>query len=211
VDKSETDKSPRAQNQLILSPTSRSSERGYANPIFCVVIVVDLCWNGTQIAESHGGLSFGLSEQRVEVAGLCSSIPCFLKRELFVKVGYSDNSSLYPTLRQRRTPQTSGLRDRWQCGTRTWRDCKLSLFPSDFMPKSSIQPCTTVFTSHFCHHAKRRSANPNILIGTRIALDRVDEVLKWIDRSSMWEGPVRRIKWVMDTLSPIAEVRVVPF
>jgi hypothetical protein len=100
------------QNQLILSPTSRSAERGYANPIFCVVIVVDLCWNGTQIAESHGGLSFALSEQRVEVAGLCSSIPCFLKRELFVKVGYSDNSSLYPTLRLRRRPQTSRLRDR---------------------------------------------------------------------------------------------------
>jgi len=40
---------------------------------------------------------------------------------------------------------------------------------------------------HFtlCYYAERRSANPNILIATRIALDRVDEALKRIDRSSM--------------------------
>ena len=48
----------------------------------------------------------------------------------------------------------------------------------------------------------------------RLALDRTDEDMKRIvpvDGSNTWEGAVRRIKWVMDTLGPIAEVRVMPF
>ena len=48
----------------------------------------------------------------------------------------------------------------------------------------------------------------------RFALDRTDEVAERIvpiDRSRMWEGAVGRIKWVIDTLSPVAEVRVMPF
>jgi hypothetical protein len=32
-----------------------------------------------------------------------------------------------------------------------------------------------------------------------------------IDESDTWERAVGRIKWVMDTLGPIAEVRVMPF
>ena len=32
-----------------------------------------------------------------------------------------------------------------------------------------------------------------------------------IYRSYMWEGAVERIKWVMDALGPIPEVRVMPF
>ena len=53
--------------------------------------------------------------------------------------------------------------------------------------------------------------------GTRnphLALDRADEDMKRIvpiDGSNTWEGAVRRIKWVMDTLGPLAEVRVRPF
>ncbi len=43
----------------------------------------------------------------------------------------------------------------------------------------------------------------------RIDLDRADEVKKSIDRSNTWEGAVGKIKWVMDTLSPVAEVRVI--
>jgi hypothetical protein len=42
---------------------------------------------------------------------------------------------------------------------------------------------------------------------------RADEVMKQIvpiDRSDTWEKAVGRIKWVMDTLGPIAEVRVIP-
>jgi hypothetical protein len=47
----------------------------------------------------------------------------------------------------------------------------------------------------------------------RFALDRADESMKQIvpvDRSNTWERAVGRIKWVMDTLGPIAEVRVIP-
>jgi hypothetical protein len=47
----------------------------------------------------------------------------------------------------------------------------------------------------------------------RFALDRAHESTKQtvpIDRSNTWEKAVGRIKWVMDTLGPIAEVRVVP-
>ena len=46
------------------------------------------------------------------------------------------------------------------------------------------------------------------------ALDRANEAMKVIvpiDRSTTWERAVERINWVMDTLSPIAEVSVMPF
>jgi hypothetical protein len=48
----------------------------------------------------------------------------------------------------------------------------------------------------------------------RFALHWADKVMKRIvptDRSNLWEKAVGRIKWVMDTLGPIAEVRVIPF
>jgi hypothetical protein len=48
----------------------------------------------------------------------------------------------------------------------------------------------------------------------RFALHRADESIKRIvpiDGSNTWERAVGRIKWVMDTLGPIAEVRVAPF
>ncbi len=41
------------------------------------------------------------------------------------------------------------------------------------------------------------------------ALRRADEVKKPIDRKNTWKGVVGRIKWVMDTVSPIAEVRAI--
>ena len=48
----------------------------------------------------------------------------------------------------------------------------------------------------------------------RLALDRADEAMKRIvpfNRLDGWEGAVRRIKWVADTLGPIGEVRMTPF
>ena len=48
----------------------------------------------------------------------------------------------------------------------------------------------------------------------RFALRWADKVMKRIvpiDRSITWENAIGRIKWVMDTLSPIAEVRIIPF
>jgi len=47
-----------------------------------------------------------------------------------------------------------------------------------------------------------------------VALHRTDEAMRWIDpidRSNTWERSVGRIKWLMDTLSPIAEVRAMSF
>ncbi|KAH8983448.1 hypothetical protein EDB92DRAFT_2106289, partial [Lactarius akahatsu] len=43
-------------------------------------------------------------------------------------------------------------------------------------------------------------------VEARIDLDRADEVEKSIDRSNTWEGVVEKIKWVMDKLSPVAEL-----
>jgi hypothetical protein len=45
-------------------------------------------------------------------------------------------------------------------------------------------------------------------------LDRANEAMKLIvpiNRSTTWERAVEKINWVMDTLSPIAEVRLMPF
>jgi len=42
-----------------------------------------------------------------------------------------------------------------------------------------------------------------------IALRRANEAKKLIDRKNTWKGAVGRIKWVMDTVRPIAEVRAI--
>src|SRR6266852_5822564 len=43
------------------------------------------------------------------------------------------------------------------------------------------------------------------------ALHRTNDAMKRIVRSNTWERAVERINWVMDSLSPIAEVRVIPY
>ncbi len=52
-------------------------------------------------------------------------------------------------------------------------------------------------------------AETSLVEKAQIYLDRADEVKGLIDRSDTWEGAVGKIKWVMDTLSPVAEVRVI--
>ena len=47
------------------------------------------------------------------------------------------------------------------------------------------------------------SPTEKALIAVRLA----DEAKKPIERANGWEGAVSRIKWVMDAVSPIAEVR----
>jgi hypothetical protein len=54
-------------------------------------------------------------------------------------------------------------------------------------------------------------ALPTSTKNPRSALDRADEAMKRIDQSNTWERAVERIKWVMDTLGPIAAVRVILF
>jgi hypothetical protein len=60
----------------------------------------------------------------------------------------------------------------------------------------------------------QEEVSPTSTKNSRFALQRADKALKRIvpnDGSNTWEGAIGRIKWVMDTLSPIAEVRVMPF
>jgi hypothetical protein len=60
----------------------------------------------------------------------------------------------------------------------------------------------------------REDMSPTGIQNPPFALHQADEAMKRIvptDRSNTWEMAVGRIKWVMDTLSPIAEVRVMPF
>ena len=45
----------------------------------------------------------------------------------------------------------------------------------------------------------------------RSVLDRADYAMRQMDRLDTWKGAVGRIKWVMDTLGPFAEVRVIRF
>jgi len=42
-----------------------------------------------------------------------------------------------------------------------------------------------------------------------VALCRADEAKKPIGRKNTWKGVVSRIRWAMDTVSPIAEVRAI--
>ena len=55
---------------------------------------------------------------------------------------------------------------------------------------------------------------PTNIKNPHLALHRADEAIMRIvpiDGSKTWEKAIGRIKWVMDTLGPIAEVRVIPF
>jgi hypothetical protein len=48
----------------------------------------------------------------------------------------------------------------------------------------------------------------------QLALHRTDESMKRIvpiDGSNTWQSAIGKVKWVMDTLGPIAEVRAIPF
>ena len=44
-----------------------------------------------------------------------------------------------------------------------------------------------------------------------IALRNADGTITTIKLSNTWEGALERIKWVMDTVSPVAEVRAMSF
>ena len=50
---------------------------------------------------------------------------------------------------------------------------------------------------------------PSLVKEAQVGLERADELEKSIEGSDTWEGVVGRIKWLMDTLSPVAGVRVI--
>ena len=57
----------------------------------------------------------------------------------------------------------------------------------------------------------REEVSPATTRNLSLDFRRVDEATERINRSNTCQGVVRRIKWVMDTLGPIVEVRVIPF
>ena len=73
---------------------------------------------------------------------------------------------------------------------------------------------------HLLHHqpveaANKKPQSPEEVPSTstkdpRPALAQADQAMKRMDRLNTWQGAVGRVKWVMDTLGPIAEVRVIP-
>ena len=78
------------------------------------------------------------------------------------------------------------------------------------LPLSHHQPVETGSTIP----QSREEMSPTSTKNPHFALHRTDEAMKQIvpiGRSNTWERAVGRIKWVMDTLGPIAEVRVMPF
>jgi hypothetical protein len=75
------------------------------------------------------------------------------------------------------------------------------------LPLSHHQPVETEITIP----KSREEVSLTSTRDPRSGIHQADEAMKQIDRSDMCEGAIRRIKWVMDTLSPVAEVRVIPF
>ena len=45
----------------------------------------------------------------------------------------------------------------------------------------------------------------------KLRVDQAGRAMTQIVQSNTWEGAVERIKWVMDTLGPVAEVRPMSF
>ena len=81
--------------------------------------------------------------------------------------------------------------------------------PEHVLPLSHHQPVETGNTMP----ENREEVSPTSTKNPHFALRRVDESMKRIvptDQPNSWERAVGRIKWVMDTLGPIAEVRVIP-
>ena len=81
--------------------------------------------------------------------------------------------------------------------------------PEHRLPLSHHQPVETGNTIPQSREEMSSTSTKN----PRFALHWADKVMKRIvpiDRSNTWERAVGRIKWVMDTLGPIAEVRVMP-
>jgi hypothetical protein len=76
--------------------------------------------------------------------------------------------------------------------------------PEHSLPLSHHQPVEA-------GNNKPREVSTTSVENPRLALKGADQAVKRMDLSNTWEGAVGRIKWVMDTLSPIAEVRVIPF
>ena len=76
--------------------------------------------------------------------------------------------------------------------------------PEQILPLSHHQPVEAA-------NNKSQEVSAAIDKNPRLALKKADQAMKRMDRLNTWKGAVGRVKWVMDTLSPIAEVRIIPF
>jgi hypothetical protein len=93
--------------------------------------------------------------------------------------------------------------------------------PAEEAPISGrIQPPSPEHPLSLSHHQPVKAANnkpqrreevsPASANDLRPALAQADQAMKRMDRLNTWQDAVGRVKWVMDTLGPIAEVRVIP-
>ncbi|KAH9047040.1 hypothetical protein EDB84DRAFT_1673774, partial [Lactarius hengduanensis] len=88
-------------------------------------------------------------------------------------------------------------------------------FPQPTMAPDSSGPDRPSAPGHLSHPPDHRPVESSTLMpqdqGETSVVEKhqivsVDQVEEVIDRSNTWEGAVGRIKWVMDTLSPVAEL-----
>jgi hypothetical protein len=82
--------------------------------------------------------------------------------------------------------------------------------PEHLLPSSHHQP---VETGNTVPQSRGEMSPTSTKKNPRFALRWADKVMKRnvpVDRSNTWESAVGRIKWVMDTLSLIAEVQIIP-
>ena len=82
--------------------------------------------------------------------------------------------------------------------------------PGNLLHLPHHQPAETGNTTQQSSEEMSPTNNKN----PRFALHRADEAMKRIapiDQSNTWERAAERVKWVMDTLGPIAEVRAIHF
>jgi hypothetical protein len=83
--------------------------------------------------------------------------------------------------------------------------------PEHLLPQSHHQ---SVETGNTMPQSWEEMSPTTSTMNPRLALHRAGEAMNRvvpIDRSNTWEKAVGRMKWVMDTLGPIAEVRVMLF
>ena len=80
--------------------------------------------------------------------------------------------------------------------------------PERPLPLSHHQPVETGITTM---PQSRKKLSPTSTKVLRSAIRQTDKAMEKIERPDSCEMAVKRIKWVMDTLGPIAEVRVIHF
>lgn len=72
-------------------------------------------------------------------------------------------------------------------------------------PDRSIEPEPILASAY----ASQNRGEMSLVEEAKIGLNLAEEAKESIDLSDTWEGVVGKIKWVMDTLSPVAGVRVI--